>query len=1058
MKKLYSIFMVAVMALVMSFAAKAASVTINVDDPSRVMVQVNWSEQTLVAGDNTFELEVGKSTTVYIAPKTGALIKSVTNAAGTPSSTWDGTYYLYEYPSDESYSMKYFVTSVSLADSRTASCTVNVDNVEKIGGLETSSTYERIELVNGANTVKFIPEVESPLVLSAPYGVTYYKVAVDGVDVAESWGTWYLYVNDGSVVDIQTEYPDVDVALNVAFASEEAKGALTGILVDGNEAALDAEGNITVKMGKQVTLVLDNMNYAINAFTINGTTPDDYYSSSSEYSFVVKEAANIYLDAHKYGTLKATITIDNPQCVEVSDYYGQPIALVAGDNAIEVSEMAASIKVKKAAGCKITSVLVNGVEASSYGYDDPYGTNIYLNADDTKIVITAHEIVYDYSAKVIIDEPCYNYSSITYLHNYESVYLTQGENIIKFNEGENNFRMYVMTTDYNAPMGIYHNGVYVTNYSSSTWTLANGDVINVYMNNDPGVNVTFDISASIADATVVKIAGKEYANLAEAVKVAAGTMVAVETTGVVYVNGKATTGEFAVDANTTVIVAPATTVYTPAAGTANPYAYALKSEVVEGKLNATFSLNADATAVTVKVLNEAGEEVATAEGATAKGEQTVSIDILSLPYATYTWAVEVAGAEKTAIEHFGNYSFWHPRGVDVDNNMESASFGNVYVTEGQLTTNSAYWSGNGGGLGLYAFDAAFNPIKNNATGKYAFTGGWSLHEKAGSTKAADFCRVRVAEDGRIFLTRLNDKGDYILYANSFEELAVNDKLYSLFDGLTFDASTYKYTNTDGAYMGAANTGFDVKGSGEDLKLLSISSFSNHWAFVYSGVSCDEYSLGTAATLPVPAQIAALTGKYTIAPQSANVSYDDRGGIWYSQGRAAPTDAQPGLVYINANGEEKYKDLVARGGGGVRVSPDGKQLAVSSGYAKNDRHFTIYDIKHNENGDVLLIAIAKINHGIGQNFNDVAWDLAGNIYAVSNSGELVRGFALPRTEAFTTKAASKYAFVVDESTAIEVVEAEEAEVEYYNLQGVKVENPEKGIFIKKQGNKATKVVL
>ena len=46
----------------------------------------------------------------------------------------------------------------------------------------------------------------------------------------------------------------------------------------------------------------------------------------------------------------------------------------------------------------------------------------------------------------------------------------------------------------------------------------------------------------------------------------------------------------------------------------------------------------------------------------------------------------------------------------------------------------------------------------------------------------------------------------------------------------------------------------------------------------------------------------------------------------------------------------------------------------------------------------------------------------------------------------------------EVSGVEGVEAENAEVEYYNLQGVKVENPEKGIFIKKQGNKTTKVVL
>lgn len=34
----------------------------------------------------------------------------------------------------------------------------------------------------------------------------------------------------------------------------------------------------------------------------------------------------------------------------------------------------------------------------------------------------------------------------------------------------------------------------------------------------------------------------------------------------------------------------------------------------------------------------------------------------------------------------------------------------------------------------------------------------------------------------------------------------------------------------------------------------------------------------------------------------------------------------------------------------------------------------------------------------------------------------------------------------------------APVEYYNLQGVKVANPEKGIYIKKQGSKSTKVIL
>ena len=47
---------------------------------------------------------------------------------------------------------------------------------------------------------------------------------------------------------------------------------------------------------------------------------------------------------------------------------------------------------------------------------------------------------------------------------------------------------------------------------------------------------------------------------------------------------------------------------------------------------------------------------------------------------------------------------------------------------------------------------------------------------------------------------------------------------------------------------------------------------------------------------------------------------------------------------------------------------------------------------------------------------------------------------------------------DVTTGIEEVGVDAGEAVYYNLQGVKVANPENGIFIKKQGNKTTKVVL
>lgn len=58
-------------------------------------------------------------------------------------------------------------------------------------------------------------------------------------------------------------------------------------------------------------------------------------------------------------------------------------------------------------------------------------------------------------------------------------------------------------------------------------------------------------------------------------------------------------------------------------------------------------------------------------------------------------------------------------------------------------------------------------------------------------------------------------------------------------------------------------------------------------------------------------------------------------------------------------------------------------------------------------------------------------------------------------------AEKFTFAVASTSGVEAIEPIEnlnAPVEYYNLQGVKVANPSNGIFIKVQGNKATKVLV
>lgn len=490
----------------------------------------------------------------------------------------------------------------------------------------------------------------------------------------------------------------------------------------------------------------------------------------------------------------------------------------------------------------------------------------------------------------------------------------------------------------------------------------------------------------------------------------------------------------------------------PTDGEANAFAYDLKGEISGNSLTVNYTLNVNAKVVNVNVKNANDEVVTTVSGATTKGVQTATVDIANLADGEYIWEVEVEGENKATIQEFTALRYYHPRGVDVDNNMESENFGDIYVTEGMSTSDATYYSGKNGGVGLYIFNPDMTSVKNEKTGKYAFMGDltYTYH-----TYAADLCRVRVAEDGRIFVTRCNKAGNYILYAQNQSDLVKNNKWTSLLNGKTFNSSTYEYTDENG-FLAAANVGLDLKGSGENLELIALSANSTVFGANATGSRVSEYALGNATVLPTPVSVSAMTD-YTILPRCANVDYDDRGGAWYCQYRATPTAANPSLIYIDANGTQKLFEGtggVDRGGGGIRVSPNGKQIAIASSTST----FSIYDLTFNAQGVPSLTERECVRHGIGTNVNDIAWDLAGNIYIVGNSGEYLKGYALPRSGAFATKASSRYAFKVGASAIENISEDVETPAEYYNLQGMRVMNPKNGIFIKKQGEKIKKVVM
>ena len=62
------------------------------------------------------------------------------------------------------------------------------------------------------------------------------------------------------------------------------------------------------------------------------------------------------------------------------------------------------------------------------------------------------------------------------------------------------------------------------------------------------------------------------------------------------------------------------------------------------------------------------------------------------------------------------------------------------------------------------------------------------------------------------------------------------------------------------------------------------------------------------------------------------------------------------------------------------------------------------------------------------------------------------------EAGANEQFASFTYVTDIEEGVEGIQAEDGEAVYFNLQGVKVANPEKGLYIKVVGNKASKVIL
>lgn len=501
MRKFYSVILLSLVALV-GFSASAVTFKVVVDDPARVKISFNYSEVTPVLIENEFSFEEGYPN-LLISATEGNALESVVCSNGAYSQISNGQCSMY--PSTYDWDgCVVTVKSYNLDEKRTASCTVNIDDPSKISVLQRNSTYDNVNLTAGANTVKFIPGVENPLILRIPYGSTIYKVQVDGSAVTKGqYDDYYsLYVNDGSTVDIQANFPDVDYKVTI-IENEGAEGFVKDVVAAGVSVADWA--SFDVKAGKNVTIYGDVDKYDFHNITINGNVVATYmYSSGS--TFIVTEDSRVEVNATKKQMLKAYVTVDNPENVTVQcGYSGSPFSLVAGEKyEFEFpSGNTQYLRITANEGAQILSVKQNGVDVTT---SINYGLQV---AENDEFVIETAKIVRDKKAVFYINKsatPDYFgiYASINTNRTDITSYLKDGYNVYEFYDGDNPFGISYYSSQ-NLDLKVYLNdGSAPQLYGNYTMSLVDGDVVKVFIGEEPAKSsVTFDVASDI-EAPAVK--------------------------------------------------------------------------------------------------------------------------------------------------------------------------------------------------------------------------------------------------------------------------------------------------------------------------------------------------------------------------------------------------------------------------------------------------------------------------------------------------------------------------------------------------------------------------
>ena len=565
MRKIYYLFLTMLLGMVgMTANAAPINVTVKVDKPENVKVQLNWEDQTLSDGQIqlTVEESYGSYQCILIKPNNGVYAKIEKNLNG--ERTLLTSNYIYPTASDDG--AEYSVTTATETD-RTGQCTINIDEPGTVS-YELSTNYSRGTLSESTNVINYIPGFDVISFMPVTYGNIIYSAKSNDVLLEKNQYDYFTKSLDGASTQIDIQYSapaDAKQKVTISYVDEsKADGFITKVLVNDEEISKElylSKRGFEVAWGAVVMIYGDVSNYKVANNTIKINDIDSYFSGSIRFN--ATEDKNIVIDAEKYAQINAKLIIDNIDNVIISRNKETIEGLTSGENDILVNEQYNTIVIKPSADGKIKSVKANNQEITeSYpgsGYSITITEGMTINVETEVIERNNKLIVY------IDDLSCasYGYSiSIGSYPNSRTLTVQSGYNVFSFaNDEVFNASFYTNGSYFSYRNGEQVNSIYET-------VLVDGDVFKFFLASTaaPTANdVTFTLSGdelTASDVTVTYDRVKTLSDLTAGLSAFAGTEVSISANNnkviEVKVNGVAVKADtegvftFTVSAKTTV--------------------------------------------------------------------------------------------------------------------------------------------------------------------------------------------------------------------------------------------------------------------------------------------------------------------------------------------------------------------------------------------------------------------------------------------------------------------------------------------------------------------------